>query len=206
MSAYQTALCLLAATCLADAPPEGFRALFNERDLSGWHGESPHPLLPLTAENKTAELARQRADFPRHWSVKEGELVNSGKGPYATTDEAFGDFELRLEYKTIASPECGIYLRGTPQIQIYDKDQDLDPNHPSRRLAGLKLWTGFPTLRPPGEWNSLRVVQQGDLTTVWLNGDMVFDKAKQRWPAKGPIMLTTQGGEIRWRNLFIKPL
>lgn len=206
MTALQTALCLLAATCLADAPPEGFRALFNERDLSGWHGENPHPLLPLTAEKKTAELARQRADFPRHWSVKEGELVNSGKGPYATTDEAFGDFELRLEYKTIASPECGIYLRGTPQIQIYDKDQDLDPNHPSRSLSGLKLWTGFPTLRPPGEWNSLRVVQQGDLTTVWLNGDMVFDKAKQRWPAKGPIMLTTQGDEIRWRNLFIKPL
>lgn len=206
MTTFQTALCLLAATCLADAPPEGFRALFNERDLSGWHGENPHSLLPLTAEKKTAELARQRTDFPRHWSVKEGELVNSGKGPYATTDEAFGDFELRLEYKTIASPECGICLRGTPQIQIYDKDQHLDPKHPSRSLAGLKLWTGFPTLRPPGEWNSLRVVQQGDLTTVWLNCDMVFDKAKQRWPAKGPIMLTTQDGEIRWRNLFIKPL
>ena len=198
--------CLLAFPLFADAPPEGFRALFNGKDLSGWHGHNPRQGLKLIGEKKAADLAKQRADFPSHWRVENGELVNAGTGPCATTDEEFGDIELRLDYKTIASPECGICLRDTPQIQIYDKHQELDRKHPSRSLAGLKLWTDFPTLRPPGEWNSLRIVQQGDLTTIWLNGEMVFDKAKQRWPAKGPIMLATQGGEISWRNLFVKPL
>ena len=72
-------------------PPEGFRAIFNGKDLTGWHGLNPHRVAKLTGEKRDANLEQQRADFPKHWTVENGELVNDGHGPYATSDEEFGD-------------------------------------------------------------------------------------------------------------------
>ncbi|MEY3449917.1 MAG: hypothetical protein RL749_1538, partial [Verrucomicrobiota bacterium] len=195
-------------------------------DLSGWHGHNPHQGLKLTGEKKTADLARQRADLPLHWRVENGELVNAGTGPYATTDEEFGDIELRLEYKTVAKADSGIYLRGAPQVQIWDHHQVFDPQKPDRKphLGSGGLFNNTPGApgrdplvladKPFGAWNSFRIIQQGDVTTVWLNGQLVVDRAKMEnyWdrakplPAKGPIMLQTHGGEIRWRHLFVKTL
>lgn len=219
-------LCLLSLPLFAATPPEGFRALFNGTDLSGWHGLNPHQGLKLAGEKKAADLAKQRADFPQHWRVENGELINAGTGPYATTDEEFGDVELRLEYKTVAKADSGIYLRGTPQIQIWDLHQLFDPQKPDRKphLGSGGLFNNTPGTagrdplviadKPFGEWNAFRIVQQGDVTTVWLNGRLVVDHAKMEnyWdrtkplPAKGPIMLQTHGGEIRWRQIFIKVL
>lgn len=218
--------CLLTLPLFAEALPEGFRALFNGKDLSGWHGFNPHQGLKLTGEKKATDLAKQRADFPLHWRVENGELVNAGTGPYATTDEAFGDIELRIEYKTVAKADSGIYLRGNPQIQIWDLNQVFDPKKPDRKphLGSGGLFNNTPGTpgrdplviadKPFGEWNTFRIVQKGDVTTVWLNGKLVVDHAKmenysdraQPLPAKGPLMLQTHGGEIRWRNLFVKTL
>ena len=218
--------CLLTLPLFAEALPEGFRALFNGKDLSGWHGLNPHQGLKLTGEKKAADLAKQRADFPLHWRVENGELVNAGTGPYATTDEEFGDIELRIEYKTVAKADSGIYLRGNPQVQIWDLNQVFDPKKPDRKphLGSGGLFNNTPGTpgrdplviadKPFGEWNTFRIVQKGDITTVWLNGKLVVDHAKmenysdraQPLPSKGPFMLQTHGGEIRWRNLFVKTL
>ena len=218
--------CLLSLPLLADAPPEGFRTLFNGQDLSGWHGHNPHQGPKLTGEKKAADLAKQRTDFPQHWRVDKGELVNAGTGPYATTDEEFGDIELRLEYKTVAKADSGIYLRGTPQVQIWDLNQVFDPKKPDRKphLGSGGLFNNTPGApgrdplvaadKPFGEWNAFRIIQQGDITTVWLNGRLVVDRAKMEnyWyrgkplPAKGPIMLQTHGGEIRWRKIVVRSL
>ena len=218
--------CLLTLPLFAEALPEGFRALFNGKDLSGWHGFNPHQGLKLTGEKKATDLAKQRADFPLHWRVENGELVNAGTGPYATTDEEFGDIELRIEYKTVAKADSGIYLRGNPQIQIWDLNQVFDPKKPDRKphLGSGGLFNNTPGTpgrdplviadKPFGEWNTFRIIQKGDVTTVWLNGKLVVDHAKmenysdraQPLPAKGPLMLQTHGGEIRWRNLFVKTL
>ena len=218
--------CLVTLPLFAEALPEGFRALFNGKDLSGWHGFNPHQGLKLTGEKKAADLAKQRADLPLHWRVENGELVNAGTGPYATTEEEFGDIELRIEYKTVAKADSGIYLRGNPQIQIWDLHQVFDPKKPDRKphLGSGGLFNNTPGTpgrdplviadKPFGEWNTFRIVQKGDVTTVWLNGKLVVDHAKmenysdraQPLPAKGPLMLQTHGGEIRWRNLFVKTL
>ena len=217
---------LLTLPLFADAPPEGFRALFNGKDLSGWHGNNPHQSLKLTGEKKAADLAKQRADFPLNWRVENGELINAGTGPYATSDEEFGDIELRIEYKTVAKADSGIYLRGTPQVQIWDLNQVFDPKKPDRKphLGSGGLFNNTPGTpgrdplliadKPFGEWNSFRIIQKGDVTTIWLNGKLVVDHAKmenywdraQSLPSKGPLMLQTHGGEIRWRNLFVKTL
>lgn len=208
------------------APPKGFRALFNGADLAGWHGLNPHEVVKLEGKKKEASIERQRAEFSKHWRVDNGELVNNGTGPYATTDEEFGDMELLLEYKTVAGADSGIYLRGTPQVQIWDRSQPDDPKHPDRRprLGSGGLFNNTPGAlgrdplvvadKPFGQWNSFRIRQIGDRTSVWLNDQLVVDNAvmENYWdrakplPARGPIMLQTHGGEIRWRNIFVRAI
>jgi hypothetical protein len=217
------ALPLLAAE---PAPPAGFRALFNGKDLTGWHGLDPHRVAKLTGEKKEAALKNMRDEFAQHWRVENGELVNAGKGPYAATDEELVDIELLIEYKTVPKADSGIYLRGTPQVQIWDKNQVFDPAKPTRRphLGSGGLFNNTPDTpgRDPlvladrefGEWNSFRIRQIGAKTWVWLNDKLVVDGAvmenfwdrTQPLRAKGPLMLQTHGGEIRWRNIFVKEI
>ncbi len=208
------------------APPPGYRAIFNGRDLTGWHGLNPHSVEKLTGEKKDAALAEQRAVFPKHWIVENGELVNDGHGPYATTDEEFGDIDLLIDYKTVPKADSGIYLRGAPQVQIWDWNQVFDPKAPTRRphLGSGGLFNNTPGTpgrdpllladRPFGEWNQFRIRQIGDRTWVWLNDKLVVDDAvmenyydrSKPLVAKGPIMLQTHGGEIRWRNIFVRDI
>src|SRR5262249_39770833 len=91
-------LLLLTAHTFAADPlsPVGFRPLFNGRDLTGWHGLNPHSVVKLEGEKKDAALQKMRDEFAEHWHVENGELMNAGTGPYATTDEEFGDIELRI--------------------------------------------------------------------------------------------------------------
>jgi Domain of Unknown Function (DUF1080) len=205
------------------APPEGFRAVFNGKDLAGWHGFNPHTSAKLTGDKLKANLEQQRAEFDKHWHVENGELVNSGTGPYANTDADYGDIELRIEYKTVPHADSGIYLRGAPQVQIWDNTQVFDPAKPDRKphLGSGGLFNNTPNTpgrdpamnadKPFGEWNSFRIRQIGSRTWVWLNDKLVVDGVDMEnyWdrtkplPAKGPIMLQTHGGEIRWRNIFV---
>lgn len=114
-------------------PPEGFRAIFNGNDLTGWYGLNPHSVVKLEGEKLEASLKKQREEFASHWSIENGELVNDGHGPYATTEEEFGDIEFLIDYKTVAKADSGIYLRGTPQVQIWDWNQPFDPKRPTRK-------------------------------------------------------------------------
>jgi hypothetical protein len=208
------------------SPPQGFRPLFNGRDLTGWHGWNPHSSVKLTGAKKEANLKQQRDEFPQHWRVDRGELVNAGTGPYATSDQEYGDIELLIEYKTVAKADSGIYLRGTPQVQIWDRNQVFDPAKPDRKphLGSGGLFNNTPNApgrdplsvadKPFGEWNRFRIRQVGARTWVWLNDQPVVKGAvmenywdrTQPLPARGPIMLQTHGGEIRWRNLYVREI
>lgn len=223
MMAFAVAVTPLDADAAGPEAPEGFRAIFNEADLTGWYGLNPHLGVELTGEKKAENLQSQRDEFPQHWRIENGELVNDGHGPYATTEEEFGDIELLIDYKTVANADSGVYLRGTPQVQIWDWHQAFDPKKPTRKphLGSGGLFNNTPDKsgrdpmvfadRPLGEWNQLRIRQIGDRTWVWLNDSLVVEDAvmenfwdrKQTLPTRGPIMLQTHGGEIRWRNLFV---
>ncbi len=134
--------------------------------------------------------------------------------------------ELLIEYKTVAGADSGIYLRGAPQVQIWDKNQKYDLKNPTRKphqgSGGLFNNTPGKLGRDPllvadkpfGQWNELKIRQIGDRTWVTLNGRVVVDGSimENYWdrtkplPEKGPIMLQTHGGEIRWRNIFIREI
>lgn len=210
----------------APKPPEGFTAIFNGKDLTGWHGHNPHLSARLSGEKKAKNIEQQRLEFPKHWRVEDGELVNDGHGPYATTDKEYGDIEFLIEYKTVPKADSGIYLRGTPQVQIWDWHQEYDPKKPTRRphLGSGGLFNNTPATlgrdparladKPFGQWNQFRILQIGARTWVWLNKKQVvhgavmenyWDRSKPL-PQTGPIMLQTHGGEIRWRNIFVREI
>lgn len=227
LSALATLLLIpLAAHAEDPSPPAGFKAIFNGKDLTGWYGLNPHGVEKLTGEKREANLKKQREEFPEFWHVENGELVNEGKGPYATTEKEFGDIELYIEYKTVPHADSGIYLRGCPQVQIWDINQPSLPEKPDRNpnKGSGGLFNNDPKSpgrdplvvadKPFGEWNQFHIKQIGAKTWVWLNQKLVvdgavmenyFDRTKPL-PAKGPIMLQTHGGEIRWKNIFIREI
>lgn len=209
----------------AELPPD-FTPIFNGEDLTGWHGMphfDPRKLAAQTEEERAANLEKWNADAAAHWTVENGELVNDGHGAYLTTDKHYGDYEFLVEYRTVPNADSGIYLKGTPQVQIWDYTQ-LKNFKLGGNLGSGGLWNnsaGAPGKnpfvladKPFGEWNSFRVRQVGARTTVWLNGHLVVNHAimENYWDRKsplfatGPIELQTHGGEIRWRNLAVKEL
>lgn len=212
----------------AAQPPPGFVALYNGRDLRGWWGEGttdPRTYLSLSPE---AYAKRREASLPniqRHWQALGEELVNDGNGLYLTTEKFFGDIELLIDYKTVPLADSGIYLKGSPQVQIWDYTETNKFKLGADKGSG-GLWNNSPGApgkdplvradKPFGQWNHFRILQLGTRTTVYLNDQLVVDNAimenyfdrnrKLPLPPVGPIQLQTHGGEIRWRNLFVREI
>lgn len=210
-----------------NTPPEGFVALFNGENLEGWFGhgtQDPRDLWNMSPEELAAHKEQTREDVRAHWSVENGELVNDGEGLYLTTNQDYGDFELRLEYKTVPNADSGIYLRGVPQVQIWDTTEEGGKWNLGADKGSGGLWNNSAGAdgkdpsqlmdKPFGEWNSFRIVMIGERVSVELNDSLVVDNAvmenyfERTIPIfdKGPIQLQTHGGEIRWRNVFIREI
>ena len=219
-------LALAATAFAADAPPAGFTALFNGKDLAGWRGGDTfdhRKLLAMPEAERAAQIAKWTETMKAHWRAENSELVNDGQGAYATTEKDYGDFELLVEYKTVPLADSGIYLRGVPQVQIWDSTDKGKAGIGADKGSG-GLWNnsaGAPGKdplvladKPFGEWNKFRIVMVGSRVSVWLNEQKVVDHAilenyydrKAAVPARGPIELQTHGGEIRWRNIFIREI
>ncbi|MSU66298.1 MAG: DUF1080 domain-containing protein [Opitutus sp.] len=188
------------AAAAENAPPTGFTALFNGHDLSGWYGWStkdPSELWKMTPA-QLADYKKKSVDgglpvgkagpehINAHWSVAQGELINDGKGLYLTTDKDYGDFELLVDYKALPDGDSGIYLRGIPQVQIWDTTKG-DPRGLGQDKGSGGLWNnskGSPGKdpskkmdRPFGEWNRFHIRMIGERVTVIFNGEKVVDNA-----------------------------
>lgn len=210
-----------------NVPPTGFQPLFNGEDLSGWHGMGhfdPRKLWAMRPEERAAKRRKDMQSVRRHWRVKDGAIVNDGRGVYLTTDDDYGDMELLIDYKTVAKADSGIYLRGNPQVQIWDFTKKGGKWSIGANKGSGGLWNNSPGTagknplvladKPFGEWNRFRIWQVGDRTTVFLNGHLVVDHAAMEnfWERKdplwqkGPIQLQTHGGEIQWKNIYLRKI
>ena len=207
--------------------PDRFTSLFNGSDLEGWTAlktQDPRKFRVLSNEEQSALMTKGLEAAAEFWRVENGELVNDGKGPYLTTLSEYRDFELMIDYKTVAGADSGVYLKATPQVQIWDTTEAGGKWHLGAKLGSGGLWNnskGQPGKdpivnadNPFGQWNKLRIQQIGSRTSVWLNKQLVVDHAVMEnfWDRKiplaatGPIQLQTHGGEIRWRNIFIRQI
>ena len=221
------ALALSTSAFAQNTPPDGFTALFNGTDLSGWRGgdtKDDRWLKALPDDKRAEQLKTWTDDLKRHWKAEGGELLNDGQGAYATTEKDFGDFELLVDYNMAPNGDSGVYLRNVPQVQIWDPFP-ADPKDARGIAKGSGgLWNNSPGApgkdplvladKKPGQWNHLRILMLGSRVSVWLNDKLTVDNAilenyydrKTPIPARGPICLQTHGAPIKWRNVFVREI
>ncbi len=172
-------------------PPKGFAALFSGKDFARWK-----------VSEKNAE----------HWKIVDGVIVYDGKGGSLPTEKDYGDFELYVDWKIKKGGDSGIYLRGRPQVQIWDREEGSGGlwNNKKTHVGEKPLVAAD---NPIGEWNTFKIKLIGDKVTVHLNGKLVVDNAPMetlkkgdKFIEQGPILLQNHGNPLRFRNIFIKQL
>jgi hypothetical protein len=227
-------LCATPSLFAADnVPPPGFKALFNGKDLDGWQGAiriDQRRELAKTPDKLTSTQQQTNDKVFPHWKVEDGALVNDGKGGNLATISNFENFELLLDWKIEPKGDSGIYLRGIPQVQIWDSDSLDNTRYKLEHGKGSgALWNNskpehkVPLTRAdkaPGEWNTFRIILQDGKATVYLNKELVAKDVplENLWepgkpiPASGPIELQQHPkqdgsfGKISFKNIFIKEL
>lgn len=206
---------------LAELPAgDGFVSLFNGKDLTGWKGlvENPIKRAKMSADSLAykQKIADERA--AKGWFAKDGELVFSGHGDNLCTVKQYGDFEMYVDWKILKDGDAGVYLRGTPQVQIWDT---------SRVDVGAQVGSGglYNNTKNPskpskladnaiGDWNTFRITMIGDRVSVDLNGENVVDNVilENYWDRKLPIFLKEQielqahGNQINYRDVYVREI
>jgi len=198
----------------------GFVSLFNGVDLTGWKAlvENPIARSKMTEEQLNAAQKAANEKTKGDWIVKDGLLVFTGHGDNLATDKKYADFEMYVDWKITEKGDAGIYLRGSPQVQIWDT---------SRRDAGAQVGSGGlynneKNASKPlvvadnkiGEWNRFHIIMKGEKVTVWLNGILVTDNIplENYWDRKQPIFpkeqieLQAHGTYVAYKNIYLREL
>jgi HEAT repeat protein len=194
----------------------GFAPLFDGRSLGGWKGLVADP--PARAKMTPAELAKAQAEADErmraHWKVADGVLVFDGKGESLCALGDHADFELLVDWKIEKGGDSGLYLRGSPQVQIWDAEANPagsgglynNQKGPSQPLAKVD--------HAVGEWNTFRIIMIGDRVSVYLNDSLVVDNTvlENYWERDKPIYpsgqveLQAHGNPLYFRNIFIREI
>lgn len=208
------------------ANDEGFVSMFNGKDLTGWKGLllAPYDNPIKRATLKAAELAKRQKEanesMNKNWTVEDGNIVFSGKGESLATEKQYGNFEMYVDWKLYPGPEpdAGIYLRGAPQVQIWDIARtNVGAQVGSGGLYNNKVNESKPLKvadNALGEWNSFYIKMVDESVTVYLNGELVVDNVvmENYWDRSLPIFwkeqieLQAHGSRVAYRNLYIREL
>jgi hypothetical protein len=198
----------------------GFVSLFNGKDLTGWKGLVGNPVSRAKMTEQELLLAEAAASTKaqQDWVVKDGLLIFTGHGDNLCTVKKYGDFEMYVDWKITEKGDAGIYLRGSPQVQIWDT---------SRREVGAQVGSGGlynnqKNQSKPlsvadnkiGEWNTFHITMIGDKVSVELNGVLVTDNVvlENYWDRKIPIFIKEQielqahGTYVAYRNIYVREI
>ncbi|HSV74957.1 MAG TPA: DUF1080 domain-containing protein [Chthonomonadales bacterium] len=196
-----------------NTPPPGFTALFDGRTLRGWKGLVGNPITRAAMSPEALRAAEEAATVRalQHWTVVDGAITYDGRNDSLCTARDFRDFELLVDWRTPPGGDSGIYLRGSPQIQIWDHAAGSGGLYNNQRNPSA------PTMRadnPPGEWNRFRILMLGEKVTVWLNGRLVVHNVTMEnfWDRTIPIFPTGQielqhhGSQLWFKNIYIREI
>jgi hypothetical protein len=198
----------------------GWVRLFNGKNLDGWKGLVGNPITrsKMNSDELLKAQSAANASAGNDWVVEDGLLIFTGHGDNLSTVKQYGDFEMYVDWKITSKGDAGIYLRGTPQVQIWDT---------SRREVGAQVGSGGlynnqKNASKPlqvadnaiGEWNTFHIIMKGDKVTVFLNGMKVTDEIilENYWDRKLPIFIREQielqahGTYVAYRNIFLREL
>ena len=176
-------------------PPIGFAALFNGKDLTGW---------------------KSKGNVADHWTIKDGVIYYDGKGGSLISEKEFGDYIMYADWILDSKGgDSGIYLRGAPQVQIWDIEKHKEGSGGiwNNKKTGVGKDPLTPADNPVGQWNTFRIQLVGQKVTVHLNGKLIVDAApveslqrNGKTIDRGPILLQHHGSPLRFTNIFIKEL
>ncbi len=223
-----TGLCLPITKACAKAPSSPISSaewvpLFNGQNLTGWKGLVGNPKSRATMSSEELATAQEKADdsMRAHWKVVDGVLEFDGKGQSLCTKKDYADFEMVVDWKILEAGDSGIYLRGSPQVQIWDTRSKELFRHGAEKGSG-SLWNNkdhsqFPLVnadKPVGEWNTFTIRMVGERVTIKLNGQLVVDQVvmENLWEGglpiypRGQIELQNHGNTLWFRNIAIREI
>ncbi|MBN2264619.1 MAG: DUF1080 domain-containing protein, partial [Candidatus Aminicenantes bacterium] len=206
----------IGAIILARLRQGGFIPLFDGRTLDGWKGLVADP--PARAGMSPPELAAAQGEADErmraHWRADDGVLVFDGHGESLCTAADYGDFELLVDWKIETGGDSGLYLRGSPQVQIWDAEANPAGSGGLYNNQKAKSQPLEKADRPVGEWNAFRIIMIGERVSVYLNDTLVVDNVvlENYWERDKPIYPTGQielqahGNPLWFRNIFIREI
>ena len=210
---------------LSNVPPKGFRTLFNGSSLAGWQGLAARPnnnpikRAALTSDQRQTVQVEADANMTAHWKAENCIIIFDGQGRSLQTTRDYRDFEMLVDWKITAKGDSGIYLRGTPQVQMWDPRGDDNPLAASGSGA---LFNNKKALKEPlvkadriaGDWNRFRILMIEDRVHVYLNGQLVVKNTplENYWqegeplPSQGPIELQAHDSPLSFRNIYLREI
>ena len=183
------------------AAEEGFKSLFNGKDLSGW----------ITPDNKDL------------FTVEKGEIVGRSrkgelkKNEFLVTDKSYGDFVLKAKVK-LRNHNSGIQFRSLraangavsgPQADAADGYWGLLYEEGRRGILEQYPKEKAEALIHKGDWNEYEITAKGDHVIIKINGTKVIDRVDPKFDKAGVIALQLHAGdpmEVRYKDIEIKPL
>jgi len=206
---------------LSSMPNEkGYVSMFNGKDLTGWKGLVGNPITraKMSPKELAAKQAEADAKAATTWRVKDNSIVFNGAGDNLCSEKQYGDFEMIVDWRITKKGDSGIYLRGTPQIQIWDTSRvEVGAqvgsgglyNNAKNRSTPLKVADN-----PIGDWNHFYIKMIGEKVTVYLNGILVVDNVtlENYWDRKLPIFpreaieLQAHGTDLAFRDIYVREI
>lgn len=205
-----------------DAMPKeaGFVSMFNGQDLTGWKGLVGNPLTRAKMDAKTLARKQKEAnqEMLNNWRVKDGTIAFTGKGANLCSVKDYGDFEMLVDWRITKNGDSGIYLRGTPQVQVWDTSRvEVGAQVGSGGLYNNQTNLSKPLKvadNPVGEWNTFHITMIGEKVTVYLNGELVVDNVplENYWDRNLPIFptgaieLQAHGTDLAFRDIYVREI
>lgn len=198
----------------------GFVNLFNDVDLTGWKALVGNPITRSKMSDAALQAAEDTANEKTKgdWIAKDGLLIFTGHGENLATTKKYADIEMYVDWKITEKGDAGIYLRGTPQVQIWDTSRrEVGAQVGSGGLYNNQKYESKPLVvadNKVGEWNRFHIIMKGEKVTVYLNGILVTDNVplENYWDrnmpifAKEQIELQAHGTYVAYRNIYLREL
>jgi hypothetical protein len=199
---------------------KGFVPMFNGSDLSGWQGLAADPVTKAGLSEGELQKRQQEANekLTENWGVRDHCIVFNGEGSNLCSIKEYGDIELIVDWRITKKGDSGIYLRGSPQVQIWDTSRvEVGAQVGSGGLYNNQVHESKPLVvadNPVGDWNTFRIRMVGEKVTVYLNGQLVVDNVvmENYWDRNipiypvGSIELQAHGTDLAFRDIYVREL
>ena len=180
----------------------GSRSLFNGRDLTGW--------VPMHGGE---------------WSVADGVLTGRNgtnwttnpeqSGSWLRSEKEYGDFILDFDFAINPNGNSGVFLRSglekNPAFTGHEMQILADFGREPKKYTTGALYDVVAATRnmsrPPGEWNTARIIAQGRRIRITLNGEPIVDYESDR-RTRGYLGLQNHDrvAVVQFRNLRLREL